>query len=198
MDKNGILMEQENIEPTFNEQITAELLNPYGYVGERKILNYRTSDIQADEYKSVETKDLYFESYIKKTYGTYDEFLRQNRIRQQINVYDPLTDFLIDVTIIKPDAVYKTDHISSNEVILENLTGVCSVWFLKKDGNTRRLNCTLEQSHIPETQLYTRNNFFSPLSNNRIGVWDLTEQKWKSFYMGNVFKFVRDDSTSLE
>jgi hypothetical protein len=36
------------------------------------------------------------------------------------------------------------------------------------------------------------------MANGRIGVWDLNEQKWKSFYMGNVFRFVRDDSESLE
>jgi hypothetical protein len=81
---------------------------------------------------------------------------------------------------------------------MENLTGVCSVWFVKKDGNTKRLNCTLELSKIPSAQRKTRNEFFNPLPKNRIGVWDLNEQKWKSFYMGNVFRFVRDDSTSVE
>jgi hypothetical protein len=81
---------------------------------------------------------------------------------------------------------------------MENLSGVCSIWFLKRNGNTRRLNCTLSSLSIPSGEFDTRNKFFSPMANARVGVWDLNEQKWKSFYMGNVFRFIRDDSESLE
>jgi hypothetical protein len=104
----------------------------------------------------------------------------------------------MDVSIIKKDKVYKTDHISTQEVIMENLSGVCTVWFIKVNGSTRRLTCTLQADKIPESQDDVRYNFFSPLSNGRVGVWDINEQAWKSFYMRNVFKFVRDDSQSIE
>jgi hypothetical protein len=36
------------------------------------------------------------------------------------------------------------------------------------------------------------------MAGDRIGVWDLNEQAWKSFYMSTVIKFVRDDTTDLE
>jgi hypothetical protein len=113
-------------------------------------------------------------------------------------IFDPTTDYIVDVTIIKEDAFYKTNHISSQEIILENLSGVCSVWFTKKNGSTRRLNCTLDTKYMPGKEFNTRANFFSPMAGDRVGVWDINEQRWKSFYMNNVFKFVRDDTSGIE
>lgn len=182
----------------FNDRITKQILDPLNSVTSKTISNYRADDVRNDRYKTVEAQDDEFMTYIKKIYGDYETYLRKSKIKRDVNVFDPSVDFLIDVSIVKKDVVYKTDHISPTEVIMENLSGVCSVWFLKKNGNTRRLNCTLSATSIPSGEFDTRNKFFSPMSNGRIGVWDLNEQKWKSFYMGNVFRFVRDDSESLE
>jgi hypothetical protein len=33
---------------------------------------------------------------------------------------------------------------------------------------------------------------------DRILIWDLNENGWKSFYMERVIKFVRDDTIGLE
>ena len=124
--------------------------------------------------------------------------MQQNKINQTISVFDPTTDYVLDATVITKDASYKTDHLSAQETLMENLSGVCSVWFIRTDGSTKRLNCTLQQKFIPTKEWPTRTSFFSPMAGDRIGVWDLNEQKWKSFYMSKVFKFVRDDTTGLE
>lgn len=183
---------------SLSEQITKEILDPYNFLTEKSVLDYRAEDFQMNEYKSIEGEDEEFKKYVIKEYGDYDTFLRKQRIKKDIHVYDPTIDYLIDVSVVKPGAVYKTDHISPSEVIMENLTGVCTVWFVKVNGSTRKLTCTLQEVHIPDTEEDTRLNFFKPGKNGRIFVWEINEQKWKSFYMGNVFKFVRDDSQTLE
>ena len=121
---------EKKIDPSFNKKITDQLLDPYNYITSRKIINYREGDIQTSEYQSVNDEDEEFTNFIIKKYGSFDEYLKQKRITKTARIFDPLSDFIIDVSIVKPDVVYKTDHISSYEVIMENLTGVCSVWFL--------------------------------------------------------------------
>ena len=189
---------EKNIDPNFNKKITDQLLDPYNFITARKIIDYRNGDLQTSEYQSTKDDDDDYSEYIIKNYGSLENFYKQKKIVKTARIFDPLTDFIVDVSIVKPDAVYKTDHISSYETIMENLSGVCTVWFVKKDGSTRKLSCTLESSKIPKKENDTRINFFNPLPNNRIGVWDINEQRWKSFYMANVIKFVRDDSTSVE
>ena len=188
----------QNISKEFNDRITKQILDPLNFATSKSVFNYRSDDIHNDKYKAIEGQDEEFMNYVKKIYGDYETYLKKTKIKRDIHVFDPSVDFLIDVSIVKKDAVYNTDHISASEVIMENLSGVCSVWFLKKDGNTRRLNCTLAAANIPSGEYDTRSRFFSPMAGSRIGVWDINEQRWKSFYMGNVFRFVRDDSESLE
>jgi hypothetical protein len=82
---------------------------------------------------------------------------------------------------------------------MENLSGVCTIFFTKKtNGMTRRLTCTLNEQYMPTSEFSNRSNFFSPMGGDRIGVWDINEQAWKSFYMSSVFKFVRDDTVGNE
>jgi hypothetical protein len=188
----------ESFSKDFNDRITKQILDPYNFVTSKSVFDYRSDSVRNDRYKAIEGQDDEFMTYIKKIYGDYETYLRKSKIKRDVNIFDPSVDFIIDVSVVKKDNVYKTDHISAAEVIMENLSGVCSIWFLKKNGNTRRLNCTLSSLSIPSGEFDTRNKFFSPMPNARVGVWDLNEQKWKSFYMGNVFRFVRDDSESLE
>lgn len=188
----------EKNEKSLDQQITSELLSPYSFVASKSIVDYRQSPLQKFTYQQTATEDEDYQRYIIKQYGSYESFTRLKKVTQDIHVFDPSTDYLMDVTVIKKDTAFKTDHISAQEALLENLSGICSVWFVKNDGSTKRLNCTLKRDLVPEGEQETRSSFFIPQKNARIGVWDINEQKWKSFYMGRAFKFVRDDSTTLE
>lgn len=185
-------------EKSIDSQITGELLSPYSFVASKSIVDYRVSELQKKTYKTTVDEDDDYTSFILKQYGSYENFLKERQILQDIHVFDPDVDYTLDATIIKKDAAYKTDHMSAQETLLETLSGICTVWFIKGNGSTRRLTCTLKSSQIPNAEHDNRRNFFRPMKYDRIGVWDLNEQKWKSFYMGRVFKFVRDDSTSAE
>lgn len=188
----------EDKELSFNDKILNQLLSSNIAASKLETL-YRGSNIQKETYASLENDDNSFKQFITRTYGSYDNYLTQNKINQNINVYDPLTDYIMDVTVITKDQSYKTDHISTQEVIMENLTGICTVYFTKKsNGASRRLTCTLEQNSIPTSQSNTRQNFFSPQKGDRVVVWDLNSQGWKSFYMSSVIKFIRDDTTGLQ
>jgi hypothetical protein len=186
-------------EQKFSEQITQELNNPYGGISVAKsISQYRGSKIQQETYDTLEQEDRMYQAFIAKTYGSYQNFLTQNKLNQAIEVFDPGIHYIMDATIIKKDAAYKTDHLSAQEVILENLSGVCSVWFTKMDGSTRKLTCTLQPGFMPSTETNNRLGFFGPMRGDRIGAWDIIEGGWKSFYMSKVFRFVRDDTTGVE
>lgn len=188
----------EENQNNFEERLSSELNAPGSFFNTKEQKEYRRSYLQKQTYDNLQRDDLLYQKFITQTYGSYDNFLQQTRIAQDISVYDPTMDYILDVTVITDDTFFKTDHISSQEIIMENLSGICSVWFTKKDGSSKRLNCTLDRKYLPTKEYNTRVNFFSPMPGDRIGVWDLNEQKWKSFYMGKVFKFVRDDTSGLE
>lgn len=190
-------MAKEN-EKTFQERLFGELNAPGSFSNSKEYRDYRRSLIQKETYDTLQKEDLMYQKFIAQTYGSYDNFLQQNNLLQDINVFDPTVDYNIDVTIITEEAFFKTDHISSQEVILENLSGLCTVWFTKRNGTVRRLSCTLERKYLPTKDYNTRSNFFSPMAGDRVGVWDVNEGGWKSFYMSSVIKFVRDDTSGIE
>lgn len=159
---------------------------------------YSGSRIQFETYKSLEKKDEEYIKYINENYGSYQNYLQQSRIDMGTNVYDPNTDYILDVNIVTKDKSYRTDHISTEEVIMEALTGVCTVVFMKVDGSVGRITGTLEKKLIPTQQYRVRAMAFSPQKGDRVLMWDLNKQDWRSFYMERVIKFVRDDTTGLE
>ena len=81
---------------------------------------------------------------------------------------------------------------------MEALSGVCTVVFMKVDGSVGRITGTLDRAAMPTSEYQTRMNFFSPLANDRVVMWDINKQGWRSFYMDKVIKFVRDDTIALE
>lgn len=159
---------------------------------------YSGSRLQVDTYKKLEQDDMLYDQFIKTTYGSYENFYRMNKINQGVSIYDPTIDYIMDVTVITEEESYKTDHISSQEVIMEALSGVCTVIFMKVDGSVGRITGTLDRKAMPTSQLQTRRNFFTPLKNDRIVMWDLNKQDWRSFYMDRAIRFVRDDTIALE
>lgn len=160
---------------------------------------YGGSAYQLETYKKIEMQDKLYQNFIKQGYGSFDNYLMQNKINQFSSLYDPISDYRADVKIITKESSYVSDHISAQELIMENLSGVCTVFFLKKkDGTAARLTCTLNEEYMPTSEYPRRTSFFSPMSGDRIGVWDVNEKKWKSFYMNSMFKFVRDDTIDIE
>jgi hypothetical protein len=160
---------------------------------------YGGSSYQLLTYEKLKVNDLLYKNFINETYGSYENYLQQNRINQSSSVFDPINDYRIDVKIVNKEEAYTSDHISSQEMILEMLSGVCTVFFIKKtNGASRRITGTLEPGFMPTKEHISRKNFFSPLSGERLGIWDINSQSWKSFYIENVFKFIRDESVGTE
>jgi hypothetical protein len=188
----------EENQQQFNQRLNQQISDPDNLSAEKTINQYNGSDLQLQTYEALQNSDKLYQKFINRVYGSYENFIKMNRINDEVAIFDPTEDYHLDVSIVKKDSMFKSDHFSAQEVILESLSGVCTVWFVAKDGSTRRITGTLKPSFMPTKELRTRVSFFSPLPNDRIGIWDLNEQGWKSFYMSNVFKFVRDDTNSYE
>lgn len=160
---------------------------------------YSGSKLQENLYQSVYDKDSIYADYIKETYGSYENYLKVKKIQRPMSLYDPSVDYIIDVNIYTRDAIYRTDHISSDQIIMEALNGVCTVVFMKvTTGTVGRITGTLEKNAIPTSQHRVRRQLFSPQRGDRIIMWDLNKSDWRSFYMNMVIKFVRDDTLDLE
>jgi hypothetical protein len=66
------------------------------------------------------------------------------------------------------------------------------------NGSVGRITGTLEKKSIPTKQYRVRSQLFSPQKGDRIIMWDINKQDWRSFYMERVIKFIRDDTIGLE
>lgn len=182
-------MEQQQ---KFSEQLEQEGFSK-SFAGE-----YTGSSLQKETYERLQRNDRFYQRFITENYGSYENYLVQTRVGQASSSFDPTIDFVMDVTVITKEHAYKSDHISSQEVIMEALSGVCSIIFMKVNGSVGKIVGSLESQYIAPTELQNRFKFFSPLARNRIVMWDINKQGWRSFYMENVIKFVRDDTTDLE
>jgi hypothetical protein len=159
---------------------------------------YIGSKLQKETYKSLENQDILYKRFIAENYGSFENYLAAHRINESMSSFDPTRDFIMDVTVITDEERYKSDHISAEQVIMEALSGVCTVIFMKVNGSVGRITGTLDSRAIPSKDQDTRRNFFSPLPNSRVVMWDITKQGWRSFYMEYVIKFIRDDTIDLE
>lgn len=159
---------------------------------------YLGSEVQTRTYERVQKSDAMYQQFIRQNYGSYENFLQANKINQAAQVYDPTVDYIMDVRVVTEDQSYESDHISTQEVIMEALSGVCTVVFMKKDGSVGRITGTLDPDYIPQSESATRRQLFSPQRGDRVIMWDLNKQDWRSFYMDKVIKFVRDDTIGLE
>jgi hypothetical protein len=159
---------------------------------------YWGSEYQKNKYEQLKIKDKTFERLIIRKYGSFSNFETVARLGDDMNVFDPFTDYKFDVTIITKNKFYKTDHISTYELIREALYGVCSVEYKKVNGQPDKLIGTLYKPYVPSSRTEERYNFYFPQAGNRVVLWDMIKGDWSSFYMKNVMRFVRDDSTGLE
>jgi len=186
----------ETPQNNLDKQFISDSLSYQSYQG--PFSNYSGSSYQINTYNKLLKDDSSYKAFIIKTYGSYENFIQKNKVFNRATIFDPTVDYMLDVTVITNEANYKTDHISSNEIIMESLSGVCSFNFIKKDGTTTKVNGSLDKRFIPPKEWSTRSNFYSPMANQRIGVWDINKQHWSSFFMSRLFKFVRDDTIDIE
>ena len=77
----------------------------------------------------------------------------------------------------------------NRETMLENLRkNACRVTFMKKNGDTREMVCTLEMRNIPD---YKRPVSESSVKENPevIRVFDMEKYEWRSFRVDSVTDF---------
>ena len=78
------------------------------------------------------------------------------------------------------------------------LGGVCTIEYFQVDGNVDKLVCSLSQNSVPGNEFQTRLNSFAGLGGDRVLVWNLIKRGWSSFYMKNLIRFVRDDTSGIQ
>jgi hypothetical protein len=189
-----------NEESAYNKLVTEQILQGLkDTIFEKKFGGkYLGSRLQKETYTKIANQDIMYSQYINDAYGSYENYLQIKKLNENITVFDPTVHYIMDVTVITEEEQYKSDHISPDAVIMEALSGVCTVYYVSVNGSAKRLNGTLERDLIPTSQYRVRANFFSPLPGDRIVMWDLNKQGWSSFYMNKAIKFIRDDTVGLE
>jgi hypothetical protein len=160
--------------------------------------DYMYSEKRIENYKNLLNKDLEFNKFIKNTYGSVENYLQLNESLTRTRLYDPNTDFLAEVDIITEDVYYKTGFISLFETNFELMSGVCTVEYVQTDGRADRIVGTLSENIVPISQRLTRLQAFGGLRGSRVLFWDIVKQKWASFYMGNLKRFVRDENSGIQ
>ena len=189
--------QQQNLYDSIEEAMQKDFLNEKSAQGEKQ--KYDGSAYQIKTYENLESSDPLYARYISQTYGSYNNFLFTNQlVETQSPIFDPRYDRRVDVTIITKDKFYKSNHISAVEMIMEAMSGICTIDYIKKDGRPSKMIATLDKDKINSNKSSDRSKFFSPLPGERIVMWDTIKQEWSSFYMSNLIRFVRDDTIGIE
>ena len=189
--------QQRNLYDSIEEAMKKDFLNEKSAQGEKQ--KYDGSAYQIKTYENLESSDPLYARYISQTYGSYNNFLFTNQlVETQSPIFDPRYDRRVDVTIITKDKFYKSNHISAIEMIMEAMSGICTIDYIKKDGRPNKLVATLDKEKINSNKSSDRTKFFSPLPGERIVMWNIIKQEWSSFYMSNLIRFVRDDTIGIE
>jgi hypothetical protein len=184
----------EDLEYSFLQSNVSDVSKREG----KKEADYLSSKYRTEKYKTITNEDLEFNKYLRGIYGSAENYLEMNNFILENKVYDPETDYQAEVEIITEDTFYKSYFISQQETILELLDGVCTVEYFKVDGSIDRLVCSLSKDEIPESQIQTRLNAFAGLRGDRVLVWNLIKRDWASFYMSNLKRFIRDDTSGIQ
>jgi len=188
---------QKNLIASINEAMKNDLFVSKFNLGEKQ--KYNGSDTQLQTYENLESSDPAYAEYIIKQYGSYQNFLFVNQIQRNFDsVFDPRYDIKTDVTVVTKEKSYKSDHISPNEIIMEGLSGICTIDYLRKNGNSDRFVGTLNKNIIDSNKSSERVQFFGPLKGNRIVMWNLIKKDWSSFFISGLIRFVRDDTIGIE
>lgn len=187
--------QEKSLESSF---LNSDFSDPSYSLGSTELKKQLTSDYKNELYKSLTQEDKDFEKFIKTTYGSKENYFKFIESMSESRIYDPQTDYFADVLIKTKNYSYKLEYISKNEVIMELLSGICSVEYTRKNGNSDKIVGTLSSSYIPDSESDTRLYGFGGLGPGRILMWDTVKGGWSSFYMSNIIRFVRDETSGLE
>jgi len=186
------------------EKEKSELLNSFlqsdfnspSYRGPAK--DYMQSEERKNKYEELTKEDDSLSEFLRSVYGSSETFFEFNKDLQSARIFSPGVDFNIEVEIVTKNDYYKSNFISSSEMFFEILGGVCTVQYYKTDGRADQMVVTLKRELVPSSQHGTRLDAFQSLGKNRLLVWNLQKEKWASFYVQNVVRFVRDDTSYLQ
>lgn len=160
--------------------------------------DYIASDYRMNLYKEVANKDKMFYDYVKGYYGSVENFFKFNTSLSEHKTYDPVNDYLAEVVIITKDKNYKAGFISQQEILMESLSGICTIEYFKINGLADVIVGTLSEEYIPTAEEEVRFHSFGGMGRGRVLIWNLLKGGWSSFYMQNLIRFVRDETTGLQ
>jgi len=187
--------DQENAKELLNSFLESDLSGK-SFIGPPK--DFATSALRKEQYiESIKNDEEFLEIILKK-YGSLENYLLINRETFEERIYDPLTDHEIEVEIITKKEFLTSNFISSQEMFLEMLGGICTIQYYKINGHIAQVSTTLKKSLIPSSEEGTRLASMASFGGSRFLVWDLIKQDWTSFYIKNVLRFVRDDTSGIE
>ena len=189
---------QENLKNSLEEDFLNSTLTDETYVNKGNSEDYYSSKYRLEKYKNLINDDNEFNLYLRNLYGNPDTFLDIKGNLIENRVYDPVTDYNVEVGIITEDTYYKGSFISYDEVILELLHGTCTIDFIKVNGLAGLIVGTLSNEKIPSSQQGIRMASFGGLGGGRILVWNLLKSKWSSFYMSNLRRFMSDETSDIQ
>jgi hypothetical protein len=82
--------------------------------------------------------------------------------------------------------------ILKEEILSGLMDGISEVSFLKKNGEIRRMKCTLDFKLIPPHEINVAKKSFLNSSTNPvvvIPVWDIEHDGWRSFRIDSIISF---------
>lgn len=188
------MAEEENNE-LLNSFLQSDLSSP-SYRGPAK--DYLQSELRKNKYENLAKEDEGLSEFLRSTYGSPELFLEFNTELTSARIFNPGVDYNVEVEVFTDDDYYVSNFISSTEAFFEILGGVCTVQYYKVDGRADQMMVTLKRDLIPPSQLETRLQAFGTMGSKRLLVWNLQKEQWVSFYMKNLRRFIRNDTTDLQ
>jgi hypothetical protein len=188
----------------FAETLESDFLNTNLYEIKKSDLiqkqekSYLGSEYRLKKYKEISEKDIEFNEYLKSLYGSDKNFFEANENMVLNKTYNPTTDYNSEVVIITEDNYFKSNFISQTETIFELLSGMCTIEYFKVNGTIGKITGTLSNNYVPDSQGKTRSDAFGGIGRGRVLVWDIINTRWVSFYMTNLVRFVRDETSELQ
>lgn len=191
-------MENDNFDQKILSDFLDQDLNALSYQKDLSETDYNSSKYRIEKYKNLPYNDEKFQSFLTQIYGSVDNFFDFNQELTRDKLYNPESDYIAEVTVITSEEYYKTNFISSIETFFEIVGGICTIEYFKVDGRAAKIIGTLQEKYIPSSQQDARVKSFKYAGSERILVWDLQKQGWSSFYMNNLRRFVKDDTSGLQ
>lgn len=95
-----------------------------------------------------------------------------------------------DNLLVTGEDVIFGDDVSRNWLKGMLTTNVCTVTFIKKNGDERVMKCTLDSQHLPPIQKEASEvGEVRQTSKDALAVFDIEAQEWRSFRYDSIKKF---------